>query len=310
MDRLNGLLGDPDPTPRILVSLFIPALVCVASEHVHGSGVLAVLVYTLYMVNHPAPAEGAAARVSSDSFWEITETLITGVAFGLIGLELRTVADTVTDGRQGLLGPAALFVVTVVAVRVLWLLPAVWVSGRLERAQRKVRWKLEQPHVPIEPDRRAMFEVWDRRIQERIDARTDTPLGRRETLVMWWSRMRGVATVALALAVPPATDTGRAFPGRPQLVFVAFCVVMLSTLSPGVVEEMDDEFRSRADWVRQFRDCQERLATAARAELIAARRESGVIPELVDRLIHRLDLQSLLVETPVRGSHSRATDGS
>ncbi|MEV0282126.1 cation:proton antiporter [Streptomyces sp. NPDC050610] len=155
MDRLDGLLGDPDPAPQILVSLFIPALVYVASEHVHGSGVLAVLVYTLYMVNHPAPAQDAAARVSSDSFWEITETLITGVAFGLIGLELRTVANAVTDGWQGLLGPAALVVVTVVAVRVLWLLPAVWVSGRPERAQREVRWKLER--LPLSSYRRQLI---------------------------------------------------------------------------------------------------------------------------------------------------------
>lgn len=359
--RLNHLLGDPDPTPQILVSLLIPAVVYVAADHTRGSGVLAVLVYTLYMVNHPAPADDVAARVTTDAFWEITETLITGVAFGLIGLELRTVADTVAGGWTALLGPAAAVVATVVLIRVLWLLPAVWTGRRPERAQRGIRRQLDQPHV-LDPFKQVELESLGRRVQRRIDARTDTPLGWREAVIMWWAGMRGVATVALALALPLTTDSGEDFPGRPQLVFVAFCVVLctliaqgvtlptvarwlkvadaartenaaeralaeraataatnalrrtvnpddlpaplarrigdvqliiLTTLSPGSADDLQGESRTRADWIDQWRDYREQAATAARSELMAARKEPGADLELVDHLIHRLDMHSM-----------------
>ncbi|CAM5358588.1 hypothetical protein SNARM312S_04062 [Streptomyces narbonensis] len=56
----------------------------------------------------------------------------------------------------------------------------------------------------------------------------------RETVVMWWAGMRGVASVALALAIPLRTDDGEPFPGRDEIVFIAFCVIIATLVFQGL----------------------------------------------------------------------------
>jgi CPA1 family monovalent cation:H+ antiporter len=62
---------------------------------------------------------------------------------------------------------------------------------------------------------------------------TDEAYTWRETIVTGWAWMRGVATVALALAVPLTTDAGAQFPGRPAILFTAFAVVLFTLLLQG-----------------------------------------------------------------------------
>lgn len=59
-------------------------------------------------------------------------------------------------------------------------------------------------------------------------------MGWRETVVMWWSGMRGVASVALALAIPLETDSGAGFPDRDEIVFIAFGVIMATLVLQGL----------------------------------------------------------------------------
>lgn len=56
----------------------------------------------------------------------------------------------------------------------------------------------------------------------------------RETVVMWWSGMRGVASVALVLAIPLETDTGAPFPSRDEIIFIAFGVIMATLVLQGL----------------------------------------------------------------------------
>ena len=51
---------------------------------------------------------------------------------------------------------------------------------------------------------------------------------------MWWAGMRGVASVALALAIPLETDDGEPFPGRDEIVFIAFAVIMATLVLQGL----------------------------------------------------------------------------
>lgn len=51
---------------------------------------------------------------------------------------------------------------------------------------------------------------------------------------MWWAGMRGVASVALALAIPLRTDAGEPFPGRDQIIFIAFAVIMTTLVCQGL----------------------------------------------------------------------------
>jgi CPA1 family monovalent cation:H+ antiporter len=103
--------------------------------------------------------------------------------------------------------------------------------------------------------------------------------------------MRGVASVALALAIPHAVGGGRAFPERDRILFVAFCTVLFTLLVQGLTlprlvrllgigtdAEAEDR-RERQLWHRATRAGLARLK-----ELVA---EEELPDDLVDRLRRR-----------------------
>ncbi|MFC6597749.1 Na+/H+ antiporter [Kitasatospora paranensis] len=323
--RLAGRLDDP--TQQVALNLLVPFAAYTLAEETHGSGVLAVVVCALYLADRAADADEVAYRLVGNAFWEIVEILITGVAFGLIGLELATVLADVRDSWRGMLGDTAWVIAAVVLTRLLWLLPAAWLSKRVSGGEEE-----------------------------------DTPISWRETVVLWWSGMRGVATVALALAVPLTTHAGTGFPARSEIVFVAFSVVLFTLLVQGlslpfVVRglglgidkdlheqavrelwwraakaglvrlgeleeerplpvELADRLRERqhdrlarlcpekyeeeesaearrrfAQW-RTAAAVEQEMIAASRREVLTARNEPGGDPELADEVLRQLDLRS------------------
>ncbi|MGW3622309.1 Na+/H+ antiporter [Streptomyces sp. NPDC000880] len=327
-NKLMGLLGDA--TLQIGLSLMVPFVSYVLAEELKGSGVLAVLTTALFLAEHAADADDVMGRLAGNTFWQVVDTLVTGVAFGLIGLELHHVFGT-ADGREAqILGWSAAIIGVVVVVRLLWLLPATWLAKRLHRLR---------------------------------DYDEEIPVSWRETVIMWWSGMRGVASVALALAIPLKTDSGAPFPARDEIIFIAFAVVLATLVLQGLtlprlvrrlgvradtdaerelerklairaakaakhrlreieaVEDLpediserllrgaydmgarispdivDDErrewFAKRADRLRTMQRIQREMLSAARHEVLSARNEPGADPEVVDRVLRHLDVRSL-----------------
>src|SRR5262249_40957375 len=128
-NKLMDLLGDA--TLQIGLTLLVPYASYVLAEELHGSGVLAVLTTALFIAEYAIDADAVMTRLAGYAFWDIIDTLVTGVAFGLIGLELHNAIRTAA-GRWGeLLGWAAAVVGVVVVVRLLWLMPATWLTKRL-----------------------------------------------------------------------------------------------------------------------------------------------------------------------------------
>ena len=350
MSRLIALLGTGDPRPQVLLSILAPTATYVAAEEVRGSGVLAVLVYTLYSVSRPVDAADAQGRLTTDVFWSMTETLVTGIAFGLVGLEFQTALTEVGERSTTLVGETAAVVAAVVAVRLLYLLPSVLLTKSLYR-------RLQVGAL----DDALSGQRSSRRLRRQRD--TDVPIGWRETVVVWWAGMRGVATVALALAIPTTTDAGAPFPARERILFIAFAVVLVTLVLQGVtlptlvkalgvragnsdgdeaeavlieraahaaaealnhlqddidfgvevwdrlnafptdlLSRLSPQLASNTDHVaverrgldrEQFVLGLRQMLSAAREELLNARSERGVEPEMVDHLVRRLDLYSL-----------------
>ena len=75
---------------RSAVTLVVPFAAYILAEEVHASGVIAVVVTALEMQRHSRPQD-AAERVTRTAFWDVVELLVTGLAFGLVGLEIRHV---------------------------------------------------------------------------------------------------------------------------------------------------------------------------------------------------------------------------
>ncbi|MFI1929599.1 Na+/H+ antiporter [Streptomyces sp. NPDC020330] len=326
--KLMGLLGDA--TLQVGLTLLVPFVSYALAEELMGSGVLAVLTVALFLAEHTADADDVLGRLTGRTFWDIVDTLVTGVAFGLIGLELHGVFGTADGRAPEMAGWGLAIVAVVVGVRLLWLLPATWLAKKLHA---------------------------------RRDVSEDIPTSWRETVVMWWAGMRGVASVALALAIPLETDDGQPFPGREEIIFIAFAVIMATLvfqgltlpwlvrklrvradtaaeeslerelairaaraatyrlkeiqdaeefpeevlerlqraaydigarISPDMVdEERREAYAKRAERFKAVGRVQREMMSAARHEVLSARSEPGSDPEVVDRVLRYLDVRSL-----------------
>ncbi|MDI2126204.1 Na+/H+ antiporter [Yinghuangia seranimata] len=196
-----------DPRLRVLGSLLLPFVAYIGSDELGGSGVLAVIVNVLILREHGFEADEAIGRLTGGVFWAVVELMVTGLTFGIIGLELRAVLEALGGDTADVLAEAAAVVATVVVVRGVWLFPAALAARRRNR-------RALDPNDP--------------------DVEDLAPVGPRETAVLWWAGMRGVATVALVLALPTSTDAGTPFPARDRLIVIAFAVVMVTLVVQGM----------------------------------------------------------------------------
>ena len=226
-----------DAAVETTITLAVPFGLYLAAEELGASGVLAVLVAGLSLRSRAAQrATTADGFVLGRAVWRYVEFIITGLLFAFLGIELTEVlrsADVAGDARTWTL--AALVVGTLVATRFAVVFTATVTAGR--RARRR-----EQ----------------------------DVPSGWREAGVTSWAGMRGVVTVATALALPEGA-VGGPFPAREEIVVVALVVVLATlvvqglTLAPlisrlGVAGSDDPAVAARELTARATRAALDRLA--------------------------------------------------
>ena len=252
LDRLTDVVAGNGLT------LVLPFAVYLAADALGASGVIAVVVAALQMGQH-ADADASEERLSSASFWNVVEMLVTGVAFALIGLELRTVLEQADTALGTVLAHAGIVCGVVVGVRLAWMALAL-VSVRRGRPR------------PVE---RAV------------------PATAGEALVLGWAGMRGLATLALALALPLTLDDGSPFPDRAELVIVACAVLVVTLVGPGVTLPLLVRVLGMREDDDAAADAERGLATRARraalAELATVDREAlGVDDEQGGQVLDEL----------------------
>lgn len=308
---------------RSALTLVIPFAVYIVAEEVAASGVIAVVVAAVQMSSSKGDLE-PEDRLTGAAFWEVVEMLLTGVAFGLIGLQLRQVIDDAGDRIGEMVLHGVIISAVVILLRLAWML-LIAALGKMSRSPRPL-----------------------------------TPRTFGESLVMTWAGMRGLVTLALALSLPvedfPFHAEGlviaavvllftMVFPGLtlPLLVrmlglgredwqdrqerrlleraqhaalnslkheaeeappeVVATVTEMYRRMVPKKPSEVEDQEAYR----RQMKERKKRRAiftkvrdtalSAAQDEVIRARSDRGVDPAVVDRVLHQLD-QMAAVSNP------------
>jgi CPA1 family monovalent cation:H+ antiporter len=255
------LVGLRDPNARSGFTLVVPFGTYLLADAAHASGVLAVLTVGLMLGSAEAEGTGVSDRLIGGAFWDTLEMLVTGVAFGLMGLDLRAALDAMPD-VVAIIGDMVIVCLVVIAVRFAWLLA----SGPLTR------------RLAADPN--------------------DAPHNWREDVVLGWAGMRGLATIAPALALP--SDT----PDRGELLFTAFAVIAATLVLPGLTlplltRALGVQASAEAEQAR-LRPLAKRAARAALVRL----REIESAEDLPDEVVDRLrDRQRVLVS-----SLSDATD--
>ncbi|MFT4112551.1 Na+/H+ antiporter [Silvibacterium sp.] len=216
----------------LLVTIATPYFAYLLGEAIHASGVLATVVCGLYLGRATSETFSIQARLDARTVWRTIDFVLNGLVFIVIGLQLPTVLNAMRGpgGRlpwAHMIAGAALVSAVVIAVRMIFIFPGARISWY-------IRTRLLDHHI-VKP-------------------------GRNELLVMGWSGMRGVLTLAAALSLPEYISNGDAFPQRGRIIFYAFAVILVTLVGQGLTlpamirklgvvesqESLDQERRARA----------------------------------------------------------------
>lgn len=184
-----------DPILVVTLTFLTPFASYLLAEELHVSGVLAVVTTGLYLSFRSGEIFSHQSRIMAYSVWEVIIFILNSLIFVLIGLQLRSVIEGIHDyplSELLLYGLAISFVV--IAVRFIWVVPA------------------------------AILPRW---LSKRI--RENEPFYPKNMVVFGWAGMRGVVSMAAALALPLTLKDGTPFPHRNLIIYLTFCVI-LSTL--------------------------------------------------------------------------------
>jgi CPA1 family monovalent cation:H+ antiporter len=191
-----------DASSDIAFTLIEPYFLYWIAEHLHSSGVLAV---GLFLANHRLSFLSSDSRIKGYNFWEAFIFILNGIVFMLIGLELPQIVEGLrADGIP--LATAIKYGIWVTAI----LIGARMISSYVALLATIIF----RPAVP-----RAMRG------------------GQRSwklPLLLGWTGMRGVVSLAAALAIPVTMQNGTPFPYRNLVLFITFMVILLTLLTQGL----------------------------------------------------------------------------
>ncbi len=198
--RIQNFLSDA--TLITALSLLLPFGIYLAAEHVGVSGVLAVVAMGLMMSRRSHDIYDNQTRLLKHSFWRVLGFLLNGLVFLIIGLELRSILVGLGPGAfWPTLGYGLLVSAVAIVIRMGWVFPVSFLGYWLGR------W-LGRP------------------AQERAP--------KRNLFITSWAGMRGVVSLATALALPLVVHGGAPFPQRNVLLFITFTVILVTLLVQGL----------------------------------------------------------------------------
>jgi monovalent cation/hydrogen antiporter len=192
-----------DPMLELAMSLTTPFATYWLCEMLQVSGVLGVVFVGLFRARWAHRSSSAVARLNILTFWRAAVFVVNCLVFILIGIRLPVIWASLL-GQQALSWQHVVFVIAVlsavaIGVRFLWIFTATYGV------------RLAVPSL----------------------RRTDPASWRLSTLVSWCG-MRGVVTLAAALALPTALPNGEPFPGRELVILLAFGIVFVTLVGQGL----------------------------------------------------------------------------
>ncbi|CAN5687289.1 cation:proton antiporter [soil metagenome] len=223
--RLNN------PGLETVQGLLVPFAAFLAAEQLHGSGVLAVVVAG-FVVGTGTIDSGYQTRLQERYVWNSVDVLLEAFVFAYIGLHLRFVLEDLRDAHESLVEVAiasAIVLLVVLVIRPLSVF-AMFSRGALSRQVEK---RLSVP-VPVSGGRGALGTRKRANPPAKWRARIDNrALSWQENVVVSWTGMRGVVTLAAAAAIPVTTAAGEPFPERATIQAIAFVTAIGTLLLQG-----------------------------------------------------------------------------
>lgn len=210
-----------DPPVEIALSLLTPFAAYLPAEQLGFSGVMATVAAGLFLGWREPYFSHSEVRISGRAVWNMIDFVLNGLVFILIGLQLSTILRALA-GRSllALIGTGLLLSLAAIALRMVW----VFLDASLRRLL--AWWRVHRvPQVQQgPPPARSPIERSNPPVAEPLDSQPSW----KEAFVVSWAGMRGVVSLATALALPQAT------PERNLLVFLAFVVILVTLVGQGL----------------------------------------------------------------------------
>ncbi|HEY3405469.1 MAG TPA: sodium:proton antiporter, partial [Ohtaekwangia sp.] len=176
------------------LTLLTPFMAYLAAEHIHTSGVLAVVSTGLMMSWRAPEMFSFQTRIRNRAVWDTVIFLLNGFIFILIGLQLPLILSELGGyGTGKLIGYGLLVSGVTIAVRILWVFGSAY-----------------------SPFTRRQIDTW------------------KSVLIVAWTGTRGVVSLATALALPMTLANGSVFPQRSLILFLAFTVIFITLVVQGL----------------------------------------------------------------------------
>jgi CPA1 family monovalent cation:H+ antiporter len=186
---------------EIVLSILAPYAVYLAADALHASGVLAVVACGLFLSRRSASFFSPAVRLQTWSVWQALTFILNGVVFVLIGLQLPGIRLSIREySLPALLRDGLVFSVLLILLRIIWVFPGAGLAYFFRT--RLAHQKEKRPQA-------------------------------RQIFVVGWTGMRGVVSLAAAIALPAMSDKAP-FPQRDLIVFLTFCVIVVTLIFQGL----------------------------------------------------------------------------
>ncbi len=218
-----------NPGLETVLGLVTPFVAYAAAEALDASGVLATVAAGL-LVGRLTVRSDYRTRLQEAQVWDAVNVMLEAFVFAYVGLQLRSVLDDVRaagESVSSVVWAGLLILLVVIVVRSLWVALS---SGR-QRTSDALRSRTHARRS--DRDERAPT-VSGSDCDGRAPAVPDSEqLTGREAVVVAWTGMRGVVTIAAAAGIPVTLANGQPFPGRAEIEAVAFIVTVGSLLLEG-----------------------------------------------------------------------------
>jgi CPA1 family monovalent cation:H+ antiporter len=246
-----------EPRVEITLSLMTPYLAFWVPAHFGGSGVLATVACGLYVSWNGPRLIPSATRLQGIFFWDLIVYLIEGLVFLLTGLQARALID---DARlfsiHDLLIATAWTTLIIIAARFIWVFPATyiprWLSPRLRKRDPSPPWQ--------------------------------------GPFLLSFTGVRGVVSLAAALAIPYALANGQPFPHRDLILYVTFGVIIVTLVGQGLM------LPTVVRWLGLTHLGQEERAGEIQAELDARVAALAEVEKRLEQFIAERELPEQVIE--------------
>jgi len=184
--------------------LLMPFITYLVAEELHVSGVIAVVILGLSISRFSHKVFPEHLKKQSRNFWDVIIFLLNGLIFIIIGLQYPYVVKHI-DKTQILPYLGYAFLITIVAL-LLRMIRVFLQQINLEQAFRKKKGRITEHAL--------------------LDVKT--------SLIISWSGMRGIVSLAIAIGLPATLQDGSAFPQRDAIIFISVAVVLFTLLGQGL----------------------------------------------------------------------------